>query len=86
MLAFELVRGRRLGFETEGMGAWLVIGAEFSNMSSWKMCSGSFEAGKRVFLAILARSGWAGEVGLVAWRWVRMVNGLGCHWMEQVIC
>lgn len=58
MLELELLlRGRREGLVTEGMGAWLVMGATFSNMSSWNMCKGSFELAKRVDLAMMARYG-----------------------------
>lgn len=34
MLEFELLKGRRAGLVTEGMGAWLVMGALRSNTSS----------------------------------------------------
>jgi hypothetical protein len=53
MLELELLRGRRAGFVTVGIGAWLVIGPG-SNMSSWKICKGSFPPKKCVGLAILA--------------------------------
>jgi hypothetical protein len=54
-LALELPKGRREGFETDGIGAWLVMMAPSSSISSWKICRGSLEPAKRVGLAIVAR-------------------------------
>lgn len=36
-LELEEPSGRRTGRVTEGIGAWLIIGLGFSNMSSWKI-------------------------------------------------
>ena len=54
-LEFELLKGRRAGFVTEGMGAWLVMGTLRSNTSSWNMCSGSFGPENGVALAMMAK-------------------------------
>ena len=60
-LQLELLKGRRTGLETEGMGAWLVMGILRSNTSSWKICNGSFEPENGVALAMTARSSYEGK-------------------------
>lgn len=53
-LEFEFPKGRRAGFVTAGIGAWLVMVPTLSKKSSWKMVKGSSEPGRRACLAIVA--------------------------------
>lgn len=60
-LEFELLKGRRAGFVTEGIGAWLVMGTPRSNMSSWNICSGSLGPENGVALAMMAKLSFGGK-------------------------